>query len=364
MNAVRGTFISSFIVAYGHLEASPRGHDEFHIVLADRLTGRLSQRVGVGDYASGCILAHGGRCIARVNRLPRGVARDELLRLVRDNFGDLGDVTLEIQEARMVGEIDQTWPWQWRPGFDGTAVLVESDGASPRVFSWSWDDEGAPRSHSDARTLLAVDRSVDLLIDSTGGCTVYSDVPGLAELLPKLDPRLRLLSSFDEVTWDFEQYADTISEGRNRSLDSGSSRSGTTRAYVAMKFAPSRCPACEQRFDSPQSFTLWAGNQGVSFVEARSLQLGLYPELYPAREEPGMDRAWTSPHRADFIGCTRCGNKTLRIAIDERTVGTREEAEQLVGEAQYICVVECELLGLSLEDRQKAEQRMREQGSA
>ena len=192
MNAGHGDFISSFVVAYGRLEASPRGQDDLHILLADRLGGRLSQQVAVGDYASGSILVHADGCTARINRLPRGVAREEVLRLVRKQFGDLGEVDLVVQEARMTGEIDQTWPWQWRPGVHGRAVLIEPDGDSPRLFSWSHDDDGAPQCHADARDLLSVDRAADLLIDREGGCSVYPDVPGLAELLPKLDPRLAL----------------------------------------------------------------------------------------------------------------------------------------------------------------------------
>jgi hypothetical protein len=128
-----------------------------------------------------------------------------------------------------------------------------------------------------------------------------------------------------------------------------------------VKFAPSRCPACERRFDKPETFALWAGNKGSSFAEGQSLQLGLYPELYSPADEPGVSQAWLNIHRADFIVCKRCGNKTLRIALDERTVGTRGEAEKLVAEADYTCVAEVEILGFSLEDWQGRERRKREQ---
>lgn len=127
------------------------------------------------------------------------------------------------------------------------------------------------------------------------------------------------------------------------------------RAFLALKFAPSRCPKCGQRFDTPGNFARWAGGPAGSFVEAQARQHQLYPELYRPVDEPGVC-AWANPHQADFIGCARCGNKTLRIALGERTVGTRAEAEQLVAEAQYTCVVECEIPpGSSLEDWLPAE---------
>jgi hypothetical protein len=99
-------------------------------------------------------------------------------------------------------------------------------------------------------------------------------------------------------------------------------------------------------------------------VEARALQMQLYPELYSPVREPGASYAWEDPHHADFIACKGCGNKTLRIALDERTVATRDEAERLVAEADYTCIVEVEVLpGSRLEDWQENERRMREQNT-
>ena len=363
-------FISSFIVAYGRLEATSRGQDELHIVLADRLTERVGLQVAVGDYASGSIFVRAKSCEVQVNRLPRGVARDALLRLVEERFGDLGQVDLVVQAERMAGEVDQTWPWEWRAGDHGGALLVDAATASPRLYSWSREDEGAPQFHAEALQRVGVDdhRAIRLLIQPTGVC--HGVDAAVSELLPKLDPRLSG-SPESHGLIDFTR----LDDARDTPAAGGASRGGgaiggehrgpsaVTHAFVAIKFAPSSCPACERRFDTPQSFSLWAGNRGASFAEARALQFPLYPELYERVDEPGTSSAWRSLDRVDFISCTRCANKTLRIVMDERTVGTRVEAEQLVGEDHYTCVGECEILG-SLEDRQRAERRAREQDTA
>ena len=135
-----------------------------------------------------------------------------------------------------------------------------------------------------------------------------------------------------------------------------------SRAWSAVKFAPSRCPNCESPFDSPESFAVWAGNRGESFAEARSLQMACYPELFegPIPNGDGAT-AFTNPQRADFITCKECHNKTLRIWLDDRTVATREEAEQLVREDAFTCVWEIDLYGVSVDEGRASDRRRREQ---
>lgn len=110
--------------------------------------------------------------------------------------------------------------------------------------------------------------------------------------------------------------------------------------FMVEKFLPPACPACEHPFASPADFGLWAGPAPAdTFAEAQTAQARRFPELYEVRDEhdaPFVNNRFSS----DFIFCRRCENKTLRISYGFSQVPTRREAERLVVEAGFTCMME------------------------
>jgi hypothetical protein len=93
-----------------------------------------------------------------------------------------------------------------------------------------------------------------------------------------------------------------------------------------------------------------------------------HPEIFgraETDEDGGTVRQQALPYPADFIICRDCENKTLHISLDERTVATREDAEELTRDGGFTCIREVELLGdTSVEDLQRAEASLREHRSS
>lgn len=117
-----------------------------------------------------------------------------------------------------------------------------------------------------------------------------------------------------------------------------------TTVYVAEKFFPPRCPACQRRFSSPEDFGTWAGNaQVASFAAARGEQAASLPELYSTRRDGVV--AIKDRFHADFIICLHCENKTLRMHYGSQQVLSREQADRLVREAGFTLVREARAFG-------------------
>jgi len=106
-----------------------------------------------------------------------------------------------------------------------------------------------------------------------------------------------------------------------------------TKAYRVEKFFPPRCPACEHPFRSHNDFSIWAGNSGRSFEQAKIEQTKRFPELFKMINEGGS----TNKFEIDFLICLHCNNVTMRIDYAVRQVLTLEEAEWLITKENYTC---------------------------
>lgn len=92
----------------------------------------------------------------------------------------------------------------------------------------------------------------------------------------------------------------------------------TQRAYEVVKFAPTHCPNCRNPFTRES----WDGYLPYTFWQNDTVESA--QKIADSFKCPGV--------AVDLISCGKCGNRTVRVMIERRICGRKEDAERALTE--------------------------------